>query len=324
MSCAGPVRSAMGRRPRVSDRPSASSSASPSASPSGRVAERLAPETEEELENERDFLLRSLDDLDRELVAGNIDPDTYRVLHDDYTARASAVIQSIADGVQRDAPDGPRVSRSMRVLTIGGIIVFALFAGVLLAHTVGQRRSGGEITGDAQTGGGAATTTTSPTSDLAIAKATAAAQPKSYTAQIAYARALLAVGAAPAAIEQYVVAGRLDPTRAEPLAYAGYLTVIVSQNVTDANSHAQLIDAATNDLNRAVTTDPAYPDSYAFQGELLTQVEAKWCPGAAAFEHFLAIAPVDHPYHAQVETDLATAVAKGHCPGPDITPTTKP
>ena len=50
-----------------------------------------------DLEAERDFLLRSLEDLDSELATGNIDPDTYRVLHDDYTARASAVIQSIAD-----------------------------------------------------------------------------------------------------------------------------------------------------------------------------------------------------------------------------------
>ncbi|MDQ1449531.1 MAG: hypothetical protein QOC79_2502, partial [Actinomycetota bacterium] len=61
------------------------------------------------LEAERDFLLRSLEDLDSELATGNIDPDTYRVLHDDYTARASAVIQSIADGVERPLPSGPRV-----------------------------------------------------------------------------------------------------------------------------------------------------------------------------------------------------------------------
>ncbi len=35
-------------------------------------------EVHESLEAERDFLLRSLDDLDSELLAGNIDPDTYR------------------------------------------------------------------------------------------------------------------------------------------------------------------------------------------------------------------------------------------------------
>jgi hypothetical protein len=72
------------------------------------------PQDHAPLEDERDFLLRSLDDLDSELVAGNIDPDTYRVLHDDYTARASAVIKSIEDGVTRDAPDAPRVPPVMR------------------------------------------------------------------------------------------------------------------------------------------------------------------------------------------------------------------
>src|SRR3954463_434603 len=105
-------------------------------------APRAEPANLEELEDQRKFLLRSLDDLDGELLAGNIDPDTYRVLHDDYTARASAVIKSIEDGVDRTPPDAPRVPRLMRVLTIGGIVVFAVLAAVLLANTVGQRRAG--------------------------------------------------------------------------------------------------------------------------------------------------------------------------------------
>src|SRR3954453_21265134 len=107
----------------------------------------------EDLEDERTFLLRSLADLDRELVAGNIDPDTYRTLHDDYTARASAVIKSIEDGVDRTPPAAPRVPPMMRVLTIGGIVVFAVLAALLLANTIGQRRPGQQITGDAQSNG---------------------------------------------------------------------------------------------------------------------------------------------------------------------------
>ncbi len=39
-------------------------------------------------EEERDFLLRSLDDLESERAAGNIDDETYQRLHDDYTARS--------------------------------------------------------------------------------------------------------------------------------------------------------------------------------------------------------------------------------------------
>jgi hypothetical protein len=158
----------------------------------------------ETLEDEREFLLRSLDDLDSELVAGNIDPDTYRVLHDDYTARASAVIRSIADGVPRVSPDRPHVPTALRAITIGGIVVFALLAAILLAHTAGQRRPGQEITGDAQSGG--ATTTTTPEQGIAAAKQVATAQPKSYDARIRYARALFASQLYPAALEEYLVA----------------------------------------------------------------------------------------------------------------------
>src|SRR5690606_37957028 len=40
------------------------------------------------LEEQRDFLLRSLDDLEREREAGDLDDDDYQALKDDYTARA--------------------------------------------------------------------------------------------------------------------------------------------------------------------------------------------------------------------------------------------
>ena len=170
----------------------------------------------EELEAEREFLLRSLDDLDSELVAGNIDPDTYRVLHDDYTARASAVIRSLDDGVDRHAPDAPRVPPWMRVLTVGGIVVFAALAAVLLAHAVGQRNPGQTITGNAQVSG--SPTTLSPAAELEAAKEAAAAQPKSYDAVIRYARALLPSGDPATAIQEYVAASKLDPTQAEPRA----------------------------------------------------------------------------------------------------------
>jgi hypothetical protein len=53
------------------------------------------------LEQERQFLLRSLADLDAEWAAGDIEEDDYRTLSDDYTARAAAVLKAI------DRPKGP-------------------------------------------------------------------------------------------------------------------------------------------------------------------------------------------------------------------------
>jgi len=282
------------------------------------------PQTDgESLEDEREFLLRSLDDLDRELVAGNIDPDTYRVLHDDYTARASAVIKAIEDGVERRASDAPRVPPVMRVLTIGGIVLFAVLAAVLLAKTIGQRQPGQQITGDAQAKG--TPTSVSPANAIVAAKAAATAAPKSYDARIRYARALYLSTLYPAALQEYLVAAKLDPTQAEPLAYTGWLTALFARTETNETTRKQLFDAATTSLDRAITVDPNYPDSYVFQGLLLTQIQNKQCAGAAAFEQFLAIAPADHPLRPQVQTALAQAVNTGKCPTTlPTTPTAKP
>ena len=49
----------------------------------------------EALEQEREFLLRSLDDLDRERAAGDMDEQDYRALRDGYTARAAAVLRAL-------------------------------------------------------------------------------------------------------------------------------------------------------------------------------------------------------------------------------------
>ncbi len=50
------------------------------------------------LEEQRDLLLRSLRDLERERAAGEINDDDYTTLKDDYTARAAAVLRAIESG----------------------------------------------------------------------------------------------------------------------------------------------------------------------------------------------------------------------------------
>jgi hypothetical protein len=272
-----------------------------------------------ELEEQRDFLLRSLDDLDAELDAGNIDHDTYQVLHDDYTARAAAVITSIEAGKAQSERDGTRVPPMMRILTVGGIVVFAILAAILLAHAVGQRGAGQEITGDAQAG---SPSTTAPiAADIAGAKAAAAAAPKSYDARIRYARALVSVSPL-AAIQEYIVAARLDPTQPEPYAYAGWLTALESRQAP-GNTQAELLSAGLTSLNKAIKIAPTYPDAYVFKGLLLSQLENRPCEGATAFQQFLVTAPENHPMRAQVLSALQDAVRAGHCPSPS-TQTTSP
>ena len=83
------------------------------------MSTRLDPEDQGELERERDFLLKSLDDLETERAAGNIDDASYTELHDDYTARAAAAIRALRDGVDA-RPTPPTVPSTMHYHWVGG------------------------------------------------------------------------------------------------------------------------------------------------------------------------------------------------------------
>ena len=100
------------------------------------TAPRLDPDTLAGLEDERDHLLRSLDDLDAELDAGDLTEDEHRSLHDEYTARAAEVIHAIDEhrvamtsaprqrstSPHRDLGRGGRGGRVGRGLAVGPIV----------------------------------------------------------------------------------------------------------------------------------------------------------------------------------------------------------
>lgn len=94
-------------------------------------------------EEERDFLLRSLADLDRELAAGDIDEVDHRTLTADYTARTAEVLRAIDEG--RDSLDQapPPVGLGRRLAVVGGVAAVAVLAGVLVAQASGSRGSSG-------------------------------------------------------------------------------------------------------------------------------------------------------------------------------------
>lgn len=110
--------------------------------------------TDEELaalEDQRDFLLRSLDDLEAEHTAGDVDEHDYEVLRDDYTTRAARVIRTI--DTHRARVPGTRLRRSgwRLVAVAAGVLVFAVGAGVLVAQTSGRRGVDETVTGDIRT-----------------------------------------------------------------------------------------------------------------------------------------------------------------------------
>jgi tetratricopeptide (TPR) repeat protein len=108
----------------------------------------LDPDALAVLEEERAFLLRSLDDLEREHEAGDVDDADYETLKDDYTARAARTIRSIESHHARLAAARP-ARRWRRVAVVAAAVVaFAVVAGVLVAQTAGRRGAGDTITGD--------------------------------------------------------------------------------------------------------------------------------------------------------------------------------
>ena len=95
--------------------------------PRRRAGATLDPDALAALEEERDFLLRSLDDLEREHDAGDVDDVDYAELKDDYTARAAAVLRAIDD--RRALASQSRPSRSW--LRLVAVLAFvAVAAGV--------------------------------------------------------------------------------------------------------------------------------------------------------------------------------------------------
>ncbi len=259
----------------------------------------------EELGAEREFLLRSLDDLEAEREAGNIDDATYRELHDDYTARASAVIRSLDDGVDRSAAgEPPPVPLRTRVLVVGGIVAFAVVAAFLLAHAVGARRPGQTITVGV---GGPVTLDPERAAAAAVS-----ADPNSYDARVAYARAAMGARDYVTAIAQYAAANRLQPRQPEPLAYSAWISALVSGSVSDARQRAELLSTAEERVDQAIRLAPSYLDAYAFKGLILFRYENRPADAIAAFQRFLVLAPSDHPERQLVLDALAQAEQASH------------
>lgn len=221
-----------------------------------------------ELEEERRFLLESLDDLERERDSGDIDPGDYESLRDDYTARAAVVIRQMEEleraqdrkrSAAPSAPESPpapaaRESRGWQrwvALGIVGAMVAATFVGVL--QLAADRGPGDSLTGDLPTG---------------------------VAGRLAQAHALEAQGEAVEAIKLYDSVLSEDPANVEALAYRGWLLRL-----------AGLVEQAQESLDLAVSLDPSYPDARFFRAMLLLRDVAD--PGAAIadFEAFLAFGP---------------------------------
>jgi cytochrome c-type biogenesis protein CcmH/NrfG len=263
----------------------------------------------EALEAEREFLLRSLDDLEEERATGNLDDGTYRELRDDYTARAAAAIRSLDADEDLTPPDPPRSSRIVRAVTIGGVVVFALLAAFLLTRAVGQRRPGQTITGNNQIAKSGSTTTPDPGPALA---ADVRAHPKSYAANIAYARYLLGTKDFTDAIQAFGAAARLDPSQPDPPTYAGWAGALLAEQIKDPKSREPLLSASLERINEVITAHPKYPDAYALKGVILLQFLGDAKHAISPLQQFLVLTDDSDPIRPTVLAALAQAEKDAH------------
>ena len=248
-------------------------------------------------DDEREFLFRSLDDLESERDAGNIDDGTYERLHSDYTARAAAAIR--ADAATAPEAVAPPTSPMRRVLTVGGIVVFGVVAALALASALGGRLPGQTSSGN--------TATVSQADRQKTLERAVARRPSDVQAHLALARFLMAREKYTGAFREFTNVTTIDPTVAEAQAYSGWLLFLAGR-----------VDDALPRIDAAITADETYPDAHFFRGLVLLRGKQDAAGAVPQFQRYLTLVP-DGPLSDQVRQVLAQAVAATSTTSPTST-----
>jgi len=181
---------------------------------------------------DREFIERSLADLDAERAAGDITEDDYKLLRDRYRAKLDAPV----------AASEPRPRNPAKVVGICVLVgALAIGAGLLVAQFAGSREPGETLTGNLPE---RATTTSRDTQ------------------QLARAAELAADGDVLGALEVYDEVLAEDPEHVAALTYKGWLL----RNVGAANDEAQLAERGVALLERASQIDPTSSETWLFLG----------------------------------------------------------
>lgn len=301
--------SARSTRRVVGERPSEATAAKrppPAARPGPRRsrARRLDDDQRAELVDEREFLLRSLEDLEREHEAGDLDDTDYQSLHDDYTARAAEVLRTLEGDRLPPPPERTGGSRSWgRIATVvGALVAVAVVAGVLVAISSGRRQPGQSLSGDV--GNGAQTSGSGqPANDSTAAT-------RKCISKIA-----AASGNGPLeALRCFDAVLKKDPKNAEALAYRGWTLVLTFRSAPTNPAVKPLAGQAEANLRRAERLQPKLPDTHAFLAILYASTSR--C-GEARSELAKLDAlglPKSNQVMQLVDTNLRPQLAKGACP----------
>lgn len=192
------------------------------------------------LEEQRDFLLASLRDLERERAAGDVDDADYEALRSSYTARAADIIRRLEpDEVVSDSAADAVGKRgvSRRLVGVLAVVAFAVGLGVFVARQSGQR-----LPGETASGGIADST----------ANKLAQARQLNFNDPIT-------------AINIYSDVLKVDPDNVEALTYRSWLLALTARDAEQAVRDAA-VQTAILGLGRATLLDDSYPDAHCFLG----------------------------------------------------------
>jgi hypothetical protein len=244
--------------------------------------------TRGELEEERTFLLRSLEDLDREHEVGDLSDEDHATLRDGYIARTAEVLRSLdrsassgpasavtpapAPGPRRgsDGPKGGKLGpgRRTRYVIIGAVAVVMVAAFLSVVVHVGPRLPGESATGSI---------TLTPAQQL--------------QQNLADAETLENEGNAAGAVQMYGTVLHQDPNQEQALAEMGWLEYQAGAQARASH----LLSLGQEQEQRAATLDPGDYAPHLYLGTMLL-AEGKPGPAVTQYQHFLA----DHPPQAQV------------------------
>ena len=204
----------------------------------------LDPDALANLEEERDFLLRSLEDLEREHDAGDLEDDDYVTLRDDYTVRAAETLRAIDEHRLAFVDDRPTSGRGRTIAVFGAVVVFAVIAGLVIAASIGSRDAG-------ETSSGGITVRKSP----------------SQRAQLCVAKLQELQTKGPAkAIACYKAVLDDDPKNVVALSWLGWTLELSTglNGIPDAQV-AELQSSASDLVERALKVNPDYSYALAFR-----------------------------------------------------------
>jgi len=233
-----------------------SSKAKPATPPTKGSSRRreLDPDVLAALEEERDFLLRSLQDLEGEHAAGDVDDSDYEELKDDYTARAAAAIRAIDDRTAAVKSLRPQRNWKRTALALVLVGVVSVGAGWIVFRNAGTRAPGQGLTGDAR----------QDSANLIL-------QAQGLTGQ---AQASLQAGDSAKALKQfesavqaYDKALEISPQNVQAMTYRGWVLHTLALN-SEASVGAEFDRQARQYLDEAIATDPTFSDARVFRAIL--------------------------------------------------------